>query len=190
MNIEKLTASKLKYYAEHLKNLTDKDKHTRFCFSVSNDGIDKFILSILYSLEKHHIFVAKENGKILGYVHLANIDKDSWELAISVNADQQGSGVGNKLMSHAITWAKIQGIESMFMNCISNNKKIQHLAEKHGLKVISNEGGDITAKVDLPNASYLDRLYNFTSEQSELFGKISQLNNKVFSNIFTTRRNS
>jgi GNAT superfamily N-acetyltransferase len=189
MNIEQQSARKLKYYAQHLKGLSDEDKHTRFCHAVKDDGIDRFILSILYSLENHHIFAAREKGVTLGYVHLAKIDEHSWELAISVNADNQGKGIGNKLMAHAITWAKTHGIESMFMNCISDNKKIQHLARKYGLKTVSRDGGDISSKVVLPKATIVDRSYNFISEQSDIIKKISLLNGKLFSNLSNSNRN-
>lgn len=183
MIIEKQKSNKLKEYSNHLKRLSQQDRYTRFGSSIRNDGIDNFILSILYNLEKHHIFAAIEADNILGYVHLAQIKDSAWELAISVDGEYQGRGVGNKLMTYAISWAKTQGIESMFMHCITDNKKIQHLASKHGLKTIERDGADITSMVKLPASSKLDNLKLFFNNRPQIVRKIMSLQTKFLYNI-------
>lgn len=183
MIIEKQNSSKLGGYSSHLKNLTPEDRYTRFGLSLTDEGIDKFILSILYNLERHHIFAAIDNGKAVGYVHLAQIQEHDWELAISVDSDAQGNGIGNKLMSHAIIWAKTHGVENMYMNCITNNRKIQHLASKHGLKTIERAGSDITAMVDLPAPTTLDSVQSLVNEQTSVIKKIITLHGQLLSNL-------
>jgi GNAT superfamily N-acetyltransferase len=150
MNIKHTGTKFLKEYAQHLKALPKGDKYTRFGSSVNDYAIDKLILSMLYSPESHHLFAAKNGRTIVGFAHLCCDHGTTWELAVSVDSDQQGKGVGNKLMAAAIEWAKSNGVQSMFMHCINENKKIQHLARKHNLTVVEKEGGEITSKIILP----------------------------------------
>lgn len=170
----------LKEYSHHLKNLQSSDKYTRFGTNVSDYTIDAIILSMLYNPEKHVMFTAKDSGKIVGFCHLAIDHGTTWELAVSVDSDRQGKGIADKLMGSAIEWAKMNGIESMFMHCISENKKIQHLAKKHNLRVTERAGSDITAKVHLPQATTVDRFKYFFDEKSETMKNILNLQMKLF----------
>lgn len=180
MNIQYTETKHLKEYADHLKGLSLEDRYTRFCHSISNAQIDQFILSVLYNPASHHLFTAEINGKIVGFAHFAQETNESWELAVSVDTNAQGQGIANKLMAFAISWAKIRGIRSMFMHCINDNKKIQHLAVKHNLKTVDRSGGDITAHIDLPSATFFDYLQQMSSEHYALLQNISQLNLKFF----------
>ena len=71
MKIQHADTSVLAAYANHLKNLTDSDKYTRFCYNVKDENIDKFILSVLYNSDDHHLFTATKDNKIVGFGHLA-----------------------------------------------------------------------------------------------------------------------
>ena len=180
MSIKYTGTRYLREYALHLKGLPQHDRYTRFGASVSETTIDTLILSMLYNPEMHHLFTSMENGKIIGFAHLAIDHGATWELAVSVDSDYQGQGIGDRLMSAAINWAKLHGIESMFMHCISNNKKIQHLATKHGLKVIERSGSEITSEMKLPEPTSLDHIKEYTGNQMHTLSKIARLNMKLF----------
>ena len=150
MNIRYTGTKYLKEYSEHLKNLPISDRYSRFGFTVGDCAIDKLILSMNYNPSEHHLFTAKIEDKIVGFVHLASESTHGWELAVSVDSAYQGQGVADKLMAYSILWAKARHIKSLFMHCISENKVIQHIARKHNLKVIERDGHDITAQVMLP----------------------------------------
>ena len=78
-------------YGRHLKNLTPADRYTRFCYNIKDEGIDQFILNILYNQHDHHLFTATLNDVIVGFGHLAR-EGDNWELAVSVDNQSQGHG--------------------------------------------------------------------------------------------------
>lgn len=170
----------LREYARHLKNLREEDKYTRFAGNTTDYRIDQLILSMLYNPEQHHLFTAKAEGRIVGFVHLALDSGNSWELAVSVDSDQQGKGIADMLMSESIKWASLQGIENMFMHCIVENKKIQHLAKKHGLKVIEKCGSDITAQVKLPKPNYSDVLENYIKDKVDTWKNILKYQVNLF----------
>jgi RimJ/RimL family protein N-acetyltransferase len=167
MKIQHSKIEHLSSYAEHLKNLSDEDRYTRFGYSPGPDAIDQLILHILYNQNQHHLFTYFEDGHIVGFGHLAQEDSD-WELAVSVEQSYQGRGIADALVSHMIDWGKTHGVHAVYMHCITDNKKIQHLARKHGLKTVDRSGHEITAQVELPKATVLDYTNNFVREQTAL----------------------
>lgn len=182
MKIRKETAVALPDYATHLKNLTAEDRYTRFGFGVKDETIDQVILNVLYHPEDHHLFVAELDSEIVGFGHLAR-EGANWELAVSVEREYQGQGVGDALMSEMISWGKIHGIHSVFMHCITQNQKIQHLARKHGLRTVEREGADITAKVDLPDPTIIDYTRNYLEEQRNLIIQMTELQKKFWESL-------
>ena len=182
MKIQIEAADVLADYAQHLKNLSPEDRYTRFCYAIKDHGIDQFVLSILYNLNDHIIFAAVVDGVRIGYSHLAR-DGSDWELAVSVDREFQGQGTADRLMKHAIDWGKTHGIHTVYMHCISQNTKIQHLARKHGLQIIDRDGGEITSRVELPEATPLDYTTNFLQEQKALYDQINALQKKMMANL-------
>jgi ribosomal protein S18 acetylase RimI-like enzyme len=174
MKIQHSRTEHLAEYAQHLKDLKNEDRYTRFGYAVSAVTIDAMILNMLYHQDQHHLFTYLADGHIVGFGHLAREGSD-WELAVSVEHSYQGRGIANELMEHMIAWGKVHGVHSVFMHCISDNQRIQHLARKHGLKTMSREGHEITAQVELPRATALDYTTSFVTEQQELAKDIVRL---------------
>lgn len=174
MKIQHSRIEHLAEYAEHLKNLSDEDRYTRFGYAASAQAIDQMILSIVYNQQDHHIFTYYTDSKIVGFGHLAREESD-WELAVSVDRAYQGRGIADELMNHMISWGKTHGVEIVYMHCITENQKIQHLARKHGLKTWDRSGHELTARVQLPEPTVLDYTANFVREQSDLAADIVRL---------------
>ena len=174
MTIQHSRTEHLAEYAIHLKNLTEQDRYTRFGYAVSPESIDAMILNMLYHQDQHHLFTYYQDNHIVGFGHLARNETD-WELAVSVDYEYQGRGIAGELMTHMIAWGKVHGVHAVFMHCITDNQKIQHLARKHGLKTMSRAGHEITAQVRLPDATVLDYTANFVAEQQELAKDIAKL---------------
>lgn len=182
MKIQHADISALAAYAIHLKNLTEADRYTRFCYNIKDEAIDQFILSILYHQDDHHLFTATAGDIVVGYGHLAREGND-WELAVSVDSEFQGQGVANNIMDFMIVWGKTRSIHSVFMHCITQNQKIQHLARKHGLRMIERDGAEVTSKVDLPPATPMDYTTDFLREQRELMEQMHDIQRRLLANL-------
>lgn len=182
MKIQHADIGVLAQYATHLKNLSEADRYTRFCYNIKDENIDKFILSILYNADDHHLFTATKNDKIVGFGHLAREGED-WELAVSVDCDHQGQGVADQLMMFMIDWGKTRRVHSVFMHCITQNAKIQHLARKHGLRMVERDGAEVTSKVDLPAPTPMDYTADFMREQRELLEQMTDLQRRMWANL-------
>jgi len=181
MKIQQSRTEHLAEYAQHLKNLRDEDRYTRFGYAAGPAAIDAMILNMLYHPDQHHLFTYYTDNHIVGFGHLAREGSD-WELAVSVEHSYQGRGIANQLMEHMIAWGKVHGVHSVFMHCISDNQQIQHLARKHGLKTMERTGHEITAQVKLPDPTALDYTTNFLNEQRELAQDIAKLQETWFKN--------
>lgn len=182
MKIQHADISALPDYANHLKGLSEADRYTRFCYNIKDENIDHFILSILYNFDDHHLFTASLDEKIVGFGHLAREGND-WELAVSIDGEYQGQGVADQLMDFMIDWGKTRGVHSVFMHCITQNAKIQHLAKKHGLRTVERDGSEITSKVDLPLPTPLDYTADFLREQRELLNQMTDIQRRMLANL-------
>jgi GNAT superfamily N-acetyltransferase len=182
MKIQHSDITALVGYATHLKNLPESDRYTRFCYNIKDEAIDQFILSILYHPDDHHLFTATLGEDVVGYGHLAR-EGDNWELAVSVDSKHQGKGVANSIMDHMIVWGKTRSIHSVFMHCITQNAKIQHLARKHGLRMVERDGAEVTSKVDLPPATPMDYTADFLREQRELMDQMHDIQRRLLANL-------
>lgn len=183
MIITKVDLHSLGDYGRHLKALTPDDKYSRFGTNMSDVAIDQFIMRMLYNKEEHELWVAKENGKVCGYGHMA-FDGKSWELAVSVNGDCQRRGTGNKLIQEMLEWAKFHEIEEVFMHCIENNKVIQHLAAKNKLKTKERGYGEQVAAIELTDASILEKNNQIIKEYFRLVDEMTELRLRIVNLMF------
>lgn len=182
MKIHQESVEVLDAYAKHLKNLTPEDRYTRFCYNVKDEAIDQLILQILYNRNEHYLFSAVIDDQRVGFVHIAKEGAD-WELAVSVDKEYQAQGIANKLMDHAIVWGKTHGIHAVYMHCITQNSKIQHLARKHGLKTVERDGTEVTSKVELPSPTPMDYTSQFLHEQQQILEQIVNLQRRMIKNL-------
>jgi len=182
LNIQLCSNTELAIYAHHLKRLSAQDRFTRFGYAASDYNIDQLILHMLYNPGDHYLFMAAHGADPVGFTHLAKSNHD-WELAVSVRSNLQGQGIGNQLMAHTIAWARTHGVDSLFMHCIRDNQRIQHLATKHGLEVVERSGQDITAQVALPPPTPTDYTVDFVREQQALMDQMLELQQRWLANF-------
>lgn len=166
-------------YSNHLKVLTLEDKTSRFGYPVSDYSIDQLILSICTHPADHELWYAREGEVRVGWGHMAKNDDGSWELAVSVQHDQQRKGIGNKLITEMLAWAKFHHINEVFMHCIEDNRVIQHLAIKNELKTKSRGGGERTASIEVPSPTLFETSDQRFKEQSEILREIGKLQKRL-----------
>jgi len=170
-------------YGNHLKNLTKDDRFTRFGYQISDPNIDALILDIVYNNTDHYLFTAIDftAEQVVGYGHLVKA-AGGWELAVSVDREHQNRGAGGRLIKHMIEWGKLHQIDSVYMQCITDNQRIKHLAEKYGLRVVERDGTEITALVELPEANVFEHTVNNWREQQEIISEIVRLQRRLILN--------
>lgn len=170
---------KISSYGKHLKNLSTEDRISRFGYQISDFNIDKLILNVCYAPEEHELWYAEVQGIRVGWGHMAKNSDDSWELAVSVDKDYQRKGIGDRLISEMIIWAKCHHVNEIYMHCIEDNKVIQHLADKHDLKTRYRDSAERTSSLEVPSPTLLEAAGQKFKEQREIISKIGFLQKQL-----------
>lgn len=180
MQIHHTNIYKISDYSRHLKALPLEDKVSRFGYPANDHSIDQMILSMCYNPRDHELWYARDDdGERVGWGHMARNADDSWELAVSVNKEYQRQGIGNKLITEMLAWAKFHKISEVYMHCIEDNKVIQHLAAKNELQTRSRGDGERTAAIEIPEPSFLEANSQLWKEQKEIFNEFGKLRNRL-----------
>ena len=148
--IHRTSIYRIHEYSVHLKNLTREDKYSRFGHHASDHAIDEMLLNMCYHPGDHELWYARTDDTRLGWGHMARIEDNTWEMAVSVDRDHQRQGIGGRLIAEMIEFAKFNKITEVYMNCIENNRIIQHLANKNQLTTKYRGAGERTASLRIP----------------------------------------
>jgi len=176
---------KIYEYSQHLKNLTDEDKFSRFGYVISDQNVDQFILNMCYHSKDHELWYARTDDTRIGWGHMAKNPDGSWELAVSVDHEYQRQGIGTKLITEMLEWAKFHRVPEVYMHCIEDNKVIQHLATKHELKSKYRGHGERTAAIAVPKANMFETNAQLWKEHNEImteFAKLRKRYNELWGN--------
>ena len=119
----------------HLLRLDAKDRFMRFCNMVDDARINLFVERLNWF---HSRFIGGFiDGVLRGVVQLSptNDGYKEAEFAISVDSSFRGAGMAFALMNHAITFAKADGVSTLVMTSLSDNRAIKNLAGNLGFKL-------------------------------------------------------
>jgi ribosomal protein S18 acetylase RimI-like enzyme len=106
--------------------------------------IDKWRQGIEVSDGSRAVFVAREEGKVVGYVAPAIIDGQRRIGAIYVLPDSQGKGIGSELLHKAIEWHGRK--EDIFLRVATYNQKAIDFYKRNGFKETNNVVEDEAAQ--------------------------------------------
>jgi RimJ/RimL family protein N-acetyltransferase len=157
-----------KQIAEHLKKLQGEDRRLRFGYMVKDEGIDSYVERMS---SKDIIFAVFDlDMQIVAMAHFSLLEDGTAELGLSVNSDRRGEQLGSKLFYRAILTAKILGIEEVFVQCLIENKIMQHLAKKHDMQVQTHYGtGEAEGRIDLEPATLRDVIEHAMIQQITMY---------------------
>jgi RimJ/RimL family protein N-acetyltransferase len=108
---------------------------------------------------------------------------------VSVEKQFQGRGIGSNLIGFMVKWGQTRGMHSVFMHCISDNQKIQHMARKYGLKTVQRDGHEITALLQVPPPTATDYMTNHLIEQNRIMAEMVNLQRELLASFAGMTRN-
>ncbi len=151
--VQKLTASQRPELLRHLQTLPHEDRRLRFGAYMKDAALERYVSGIDFSHDK--VFgIYGRDMRLIGMAHLAlGADHHYAELGLSVEPAERGKGYGLALLNRAKLSAVNRGYSTLFMNCLSENQIMIHLARKAGLRLVTEEG-HIDAHLKLDPASY------------------------------------
>lgn len=163
LTTEFLPRDQFSKYGSWLKAQDSQTLHDYFGYTMGQQAIDQLVGRLISNSNNNFFLVAKFSGRWAGTIHIAAHEQEV-EFGVIVALQYRKQGIANVLIDEAITWARNRYYQDLFMHCISWNRPIKHLCQKHGL-VPRNMMGDSEAnlKLDPPNwATYFKEQMTIT----------------------------
>lgn len=153
--------------SEHLRTLSTADRYLRFGYIASDDQIDRYAQALDFSRDE--VFgIFNRRLKLIAVGHLAYAPtpqrKDApamVEFGVSVLASARGRGYGKHLFDHAALHARNRGIDTLFIQALTDNQAMLSIARRSGA-TIERDGSESQAWLKLPPA-------NLTTHLGEIF---------------------
>lgn len=139
-------------YGSWLKTQDPQTLHDYFGHSMSKKAIDHLVNNFASDPKNNHFLVAKIDGKWAGTIHIASRETEV-EFGIIVRPKYRKQGIADAMIDEAITWARNRHYKDLYMHCISWNRPIKRLCEKHGLTP-RNMMGDSEANLELTPSNW------------------------------------
>ncbi len=149
--LRKLLAHELGELRAHLLRMDDDDRRLRFGHVVSPQLILDYVAALRWP--QTWVIGAFEDGVLRGVAELRSGKPGSrmGELSLTVERAWQNQGLGTRLLERALRVARNRGFRSLFLLCLPENAKMQHIARKFGDRV-SFEDGDVEVRIETPHA--------------------------------------
>lgn len=122
----------LHLFLEHFGNLTPEDRYCRFFHTMGPDAIRSWLLDMTEVPFSHFLIVEEAgDGSFTGVAQLAKED-DIGEIAISVVPNCRGKGIAYRLVSAAISTARVLGLKKVYFKCEMGNRACRNLYSSLG----------------------------------------------------------
>lgn len=126
---------------DHLHSFPAHDKYLRFGYPITAEALDKYVQHSFG--EGNQWFVVVGNaGNVVASVHVAMINERRAEMGLTVDHTLRGQGIGQLLFDRGLSWARSRGARQIFLQCLSENKVMQHIARKNNMTVTTLEGSE------------------------------------------------
>jgi GNAT superfamily N-acetyltransferase len=150
--IRALSPRHREYIAQHLLALDAHDRYLRFGYSAQEAQIRNYVDQL--DFERDEIYgIYNRSLVLIAVAHLAfSSDPQTShcaEFGVSVLSSARGKGYGTLLFSRAITHARNQGVDLMFIHALSENAAMLKIATNAGARV-ERDGSESEAYLKLP----------------------------------------
>jgi RimJ/RimL family protein N-acetyltransferase len=148
--VRKLWPTEMEKFRDHLLRLDTDSRRMRFGMAVD----DGFIAAYAQRTDSARsvIYGYFTGGEMHAAAELRAIG-EAWgpeaEAAFSVETVFQGGGVGTDLLGRIINAARNRGIHRLYMNCLSENRKMQSIARKFHAE-LQFDHGEVVGQVRTP----------------------------------------
>ena len=187
----KLTSFDKQMLIDHFMiDIVDNDRRLRFGYEAPDESVEKYIETSLHKFGRVNMwfivdvdcFDRSEGKKIVASCHVSmNFETNTAEMGCTVSPEYRNQKIGQELFNRGITWARMAGAENVFMHCLSENKVIQHIAQKGGMTVVtidpSEKESTIQVKQNRLEAGFKDYImdqiavYDAAIRQQQFFAK-------------------
>jgi RimJ/RimL family protein N-acetyltransferase len=136
----KLTPFDVDKLTQHfIEDIKGNDRRLRFGMASTDEIVEKYLKGSFEQYGYKNIwFVVEDKDIIVASCHVAYCpETNTAEMGCTVSTNYRNQKIGQELFNRGITWARMNGAENVFMHCLSENKTIQHIAQKNGMTVVT-----------------------------------------------------
>lgn len=128
-------------FRDHMLRLDAESRRMRFGMSVGDEFIRRYAEQ---TSQLHSVIYGFFTGRDMRAAAELRMIGSSWrgdaEAAFSVERKYQDSGVGTELLGKIIVAARNRGVERLYMNCLSENRRMQKVARKYEAELYFDHG--------------------------------------------------
>jgi RimJ/RimL family protein N-acetyltransferase len=147
-----LSIADFELYGSWLREQSEETLTSYFGIAVNETYITQLIDGIISNPEEHHFLVAMQGDTWAGVIHMARISERDMEFGIMVTEQFRNQGIADLMMSQAITWIRNRGFDTLYLHCVTWNRIMKHLADKHGLDMQEDHGdADVCSRIPPPS---------------------------------------
>lgn len=184
--IRTLTNKDLPAIERHFKSLNSESLSSRFMGAIRPEYLDTYLNKIDFNKD---IFLGIEDLKtfdIIGLAEIRPVNETIAEIAFTVSASKQKSGLGKELVKRVFLAARNHGYTHVQLVCLSNNHGMKRLASLNGM-TLANVHGDIEGNIDLKEPTFYTRSEELREEIAATLASTSikfvQTEFEIFSNL-------
>lgn len=180
-----LSPTEYHWYADWIKEQDDETIRMFFGLPVTDYYVDHLVAGFVKNHTQHNFLVAERNGVWIGTVHIAVVNDTDIEFGIIVDQASRNQGIADMMMREAIQWATHRRYTHLYMHCLSWNRPIRHLCEKHGLEVKNfTDGREVDSICKLPPLRISSSVgKDFDMKNHNLYRLILQAQEEMFADI-------
>lgn len=144
----------------HLLRLEAHDRYLRFGYAASDEQIRHYVEGL--DFERDQVFgIFNRKLELIAMAHLAHprdlAQAGFAEFGVSVSHHARGRGYGSLLFERAALHAINHGVDTLYIQALSENAAMLHIARKAGAE-IERAGSESEAHLRLPAANFKTRL--------------------------------
>lgn len=133
----------------HLTALDDADRRMRFGRPMNDEALLRHAMAL--DFQRDALFgLFDASCRLAALAHVARGLHEA-EVGLSVLPIARRQGLAQRLLSHAIGWARAQGARRLTMRCLGENAAMRRLAQRAGMEV-RGDGADLEAALQMPDA--------------------------------------
>lgn len=153
--------------AAHLRALDGDDRYLRFGYPATDDHIGRYVDGL--DFDRDDIFgIYNRRLELIAMSHLAFSGQTEHsscaEFGVSVLKRARGRGYGSRLFERAVTHARNEGVDLMFIHALTENTAMLKIARNAGA-TLERAGSETDAYLRLPPATLDSRMSEIVEEQ-------------------------
>lgn len=168
---------------QHFVNdITGEDRRLRFGYPAQDAAVETYINRAMEGLHSvNEWFVVEDQGKIVATCHVAFSTDEQAEMGCTVSPELRGTGIGQELFDRGVTWARAQGATSVYMQCLSENKVIQHIAKKNAMTTVTLDGHEKEASMVITKSVVAAQAADNVTEMFAICDTVGRAQQHLFS---------